>query len=93
MPIKIGEHFSGIIDLVGMNVLLWEPDADDGSHYWTRPLVCNQSGSGQSLKSAFVRDNVEELKLSPKWLEQVFDYRTQLIDQVCINKVDFPFQY
>ena len=71
-----------MVDLVSMNLLIWEPGVtEDGSDYQTHPLVCSQEGSGQSLKTAFIEDNLKT-KLSSEYLNQVLDHRSHLIDQV-----------
>lgn len=74
--------FIGVVDLVSMTLLLWDPTfSRDGSEYLTVPLKCHQEGSGESLKSSFMKDN-SDTKLNKECLSDIFDYRSDLIDEV-----------
>ena len=86
MPIETSGQFSGIVDLVSMQMLIWELNAADGSIYKTRPFICNQKGSTQEVKDLFIKDNSQLTHLSVDYLGEVYEYRSQLVEQVKYNE-------
>ncbi len=64
-----------------MQMLSWGPDTTDGSKYQSYSLDCNQKGSTQEVKALFIKDNLK-LNLNVDYLNSVYKYRSQLIEQV-----------
>ena len=68
-----------------MELLLWKPDSNDGSDYLRCPLECEvrsrEERDQYDERAMFIQNNLE-LKLPVVFLEEVYDARLQLVEQV-----------
>jgi elongation factor G len=75
-PIGRGKDFSGVVDLVSMEMLLWRPD--DGGEVIVRPLSWHQSKDLEDFVglNSFMTSSLAE---------EIFHAREQLIEQLAMH--------
>lgn len=82
IPIGSGKDFAGVVDLVSMELLLWE-GGNDGSVYLRHILERGTELEGGNLES-FLQQNAG-LSIGRNLLEDIYSGRQTLVDQVCAS--------
>ena len=81
VPVGCGKDFSGVVDLVAMEILLWGRENLDGTGFLRHPLERGTGSEGDDYMESFFAKNAG-MSMSRSLLEEVRDGRIALIDQV-----------
>ena len=81
VPVGRGKDFSGVVDLVAMEILLWGRESLDGTDFLRHPLERGTGSEGEYLESFFAKN--AGMSMARSLLEEVHNGRAALVDQVC----------
>ena len=87
LPLGEGRNFTGVIDLLSMDVLMWNK-GEDGRNFTRVPLITHPSEDGKkdfkklSSQQLIGRLNAENLPIDSKLVSEALDMRYNLAEQV-----------
>ena len=87
LPLGQGRDFTGVMDLLTMDVLVWAKGGD-GTNFTHVPLITHTNEDGKkdfkrlSLKQLIDNLNAENLSLDSKLVSEALDMRYNLAEQV-----------
>ena len=88
LPLGEGRNFTGVIDLLSVDVLMWNKGGD-GRNFTRVPLITHTSEDGKkdfkklSSQQLIGRLNAENLPIDSKLVSEALDMRYNLAEQVC----------
>lgn len=97
LPLGQGRDFTGVIDLLTMDVLMWNKGGD-GRNFTCVPLITHTNEDGKkdfkklSSKQLIDNLNAENLPIDSKLVSEALDMRYSLAEQVseyaCVHFID-----